>query len=571
MPQRLAFVGASLRVTLGASLLACMVLSCAASEEAPGSGAGALPDVTVEVTWGYGADASADGDSTTATESDPGLMEPSDLDASGEIEATAGDEGGEPSEAGDTAGGEDSQSTALEDASELSDGTPETSTADGFDAEAAQEPLPETVEATEVVDPPDGAECSIDAHCDDDVACTSDSCATDGVCHHVKAPDAAPCDNGDTCTENDYCMSGICFSGNLRNCNDDNPCTSDSCAEGQGCLHLPKSSGPCDDGDPCTGSDHCANGVCVAGSTDLCPVCGDEVCGVPYESCADCPEDCGPCDETDCANSLDDDGDGDTDCLDSDCTDSDDCVEHDCANGLDDDGDGSTDCLDSDCADGDACIEHDCANGLDDDGDGSTDCLDGDCSGTDACVEHDCANGLDDDGDGTTDCLDSDCAGELQCVESDCGNGLDDDGDGATDCLDSDCLTDDGCVPAACAGAPSITCDQPLSGSPESNHLSGFSCGSLGANGDDIVYRFEVPAGVNYFKATVKAVDPEYSDYDLYLVDKSCQASACIDAGTTSSQFDYVSTTVTVGQTLYLVVEEYSGGWQGYELSLACE
>jgi len=64
--------------------------------------------------------------------------------------------------------------------------------------------------------------------------------------------------------------------------------------------------------------------------------------------------------------------------------------------------------------------EGDCANGLDDDGDGAVDCDDPDCAGGYPCVsvppygmpfpyESDCANGLDDDGDGNADCADQDC------------------------------------------------------------------------------------------------------------------------------------------------------------------
>ncbi len=51
-----------------------------------------------------------------------------------------------------------------------------------------------------------------------------------------------------------------------------------------------------------------------------------------------------------------------------------------------------------------------CADGVDNDGDGWTDCGDLDCEADPACdpVEH-CANGLDDDGDGWTDCDDEDC------------------------------------------------------------------------------------------------------------------------------------------------------------------
>lgn len=61
-----------------------------------------------------------------------------------------------------------------------------------------------------------------------------------------------------------------------------------------------------------------------------------------------------------------------------------------------------------------------CADGRDDDGDGATDCDDSDCSTDPACstpAREDCANGVDDDGDGAADCDDSDCAAAPACGE----------------------------------------------------------------------------------------------------------------------------------------------------------
>ena len=59
-----------------------------------------------------------------------------------------------------------------------------------------------------------------------------------------------------------------------------------------------------------------------------------------------------------------------------------------------------------------------CDDGLDNDGDGDIDCDDSDCSGDPACMEmgH-CDDGLDNDGDGDTDCDDSDCAGDPACMD----------------------------------------------------------------------------------------------------------------------------------------------------------
>lgn len=122
------------------------------------------------------------------------------------------------------------------------------------------------------------------------------------------------------------------------------------------------------------------------------------------------------------------------------------------------------------CAQG-ACRERACANGLDDDGDGRSDCLDGDClglpcgaadgglnCGTDAGVRADAGApdagaadagaddagpadaGPADAGDGGPPQADAGFAGGA-CVprEAACDDGADNDGDGSADCADSDC------------------------------------------------------------------------------------------------------------------------------------
>jgi hypothetical protein len=63
--------------------------------------------------------------------------------------------------------------------------------------------------------------------------------------------------------------------------------------------------------------------------------------------------------------------------------------------------------------------EADCGDGVDNDLDGATDCLDSDCTSTPACVpEADCGDGVDNDLDGDTDCGDTDCASAAACVVS---------------------------------------------------------------------------------------------------------------------------------------------------------
>lgn len=96
-------------------------------------------------------------------------------------------------------------------------------------------------------------------------------------------------------------------------------------------------------------------------------------------------------------------------------------VESDCANGIDEDGDGRTDCEDADCAEFPACVPEDCENAIDDNENGLTDCQDPACFTAPACLPPEtCTNGLDDDGDGRTDCADLDCAGSAPCAGSEC-------------------------------------------------------------------------------------------------------------------------------------------------------
>lgn len=122
--------------------------------------------------------------------------------------------------------------------------------------------------------------------------------------------------------------------------------------------------------------------------------------------------------------------------------------ECDCTDGLDDDGDGDIDCADSDCVQNGCCnVECDCTNGIDDDGDGDTDCVDSDCASNFCCdgyFECNCNDGIDNDGNGLTDCADlNSCANNPCCntsiSECDCTDGIDNDDDGNTDCDDLDC------------------------------------------------------------------------------------------------------------------------------------
>lgn len=107
--------------------------------------------------------------------------------------------------------------------------------------------------------------------CDDDNPCTNDSCDGSG-CHHLAQ--TGTCDDGDPCTVGDACDAGMCAPGkNTLVCDDKDPCTADTCEKGTGCTTSPLDGGTCEAGDPCKSGDTCVAGTCVEGTADT--VCDD--------------------------------------------------------------------------------------------------------------------------------------------------------------------------------------------------------------------------------------------------------------------------------------------------------
>lgn len=108
------------------------------------------------------------------------------------------------------------------------------------------------------------------ADCADGNPCTADECLTSGCAH---LPQEATCDDGDACTMGDACSEGTCKGGGGL-CDDDNGCTADSCAQGV-CTHTPID-GACTDGNGCTENDTCKAGVCEG--TPSCTCAKDADC-----------------------------------------------------------------------------------------------------------------------------------------------------------------------------------------------------------------------------------------------------------------------------------------------------
>ncbi|MBM4354309.1 MAG: hypothetical protein FJ109_11020 [Deltaproteobacteria bacterium] len=136
-------------------------------------------------------------------------------------------------------------------------------------------------------------------NCDDKNPCTSDSCEPAAGC--LNQPNTLPCDDANACTTADTCAAGACVGGPAPKCDDGNKCTDDSCDKLLGCLNV-NNTVPCDDGNKCTEGDACGNGACQAGAPLSCDdknVCTSEVC-VPAVGCVVIPN-MNPCsDENPC-------------------------------------------------------------------------------------------------------------------------------------------------------------------------------------------------------------------------------------------------------------------------------
>ena len=110
-----------------------------------------------------------------------------------------------------------------------------------------------------------------DGTCDDSNPCTVDACQpADGKCSHGNLA-GGPCDaDGTVCTADDTCKGGSCVAGNALDCGDNNVCTDDACDAVAGCVHLPNKESCDADDDACTVGDACADGGCSKGAVKDC-------------------------------------------------------------------------------------------------------------------------------------------------------------------------------------------------------------------------------------------------------------------------------------------------------------
>ncbi len=127
--------------------------------------------------------------------------------------------------------------------------------------------------------------------CDDGLPCTADACDKVAGCRNPPEPDGTRCDDGDGCTESDYCSAARCLPGAAVDCNDDNPCTDDTCTQGA-CAHEPNDHGEaCYEGPAATeGVGACAPGMRRCSYGDFGPCEGQVL--PETESCDRADNDC---------------------------------------------------------------------------------------------------------------------------------------------------------------------------------------------------------------------------------------------------------------------------------------
>ncbi len=337
--------------------------------------------------------------------------------------------------------------------------------------------------------------------CDDGAACTTDACTPAAGCQFLPVPDGNACSDGSACTTLDACKAGKC-AGSILSCDDNNPCTADSCDPTSGCTSA-ATGGGCDDGNACTSLDHCQGGACLGGGN----ACDDQ------NPCTDDSCKAGACSHA--ANSAP--------CTDgSACTTQDTCQGAVCVGGTKLDCDDKNSCTFDGCAaasgclhavsaatcdDGDACTSGDACQNLDGVGlcrgatldcndqnlctsdscdkiagcqhsPNTAPCNDGDaCTTQDACKDGNCAAGKAKNCDDGNICTQDLCvAASGACANTDVAATLCDDGKPCTDdlchpilgcshvnnaaaCSDGDaCTTGDGCSGGKCSSTGTQTC-----------------------------------------------------------------------------------------------------------------
>jgi MYXO-CTERM domain-containing protein len=100
--------------------------------------------------------------------------------------------------------------------------------------------------------------------------CTGETCDPAQGCLFEPMANGTSCSNGNACDGAETCLNGMCTSGTALNCNDNNPCTADSCNPAVGgCLNTDLADGTNCGGGLC-GEATCSAGKCISHDTATC-------------------------------------------------------------------------------------------------------------------------------------------------------------------------------------------------------------------------------------------------------------------------------------------------------------
>ena len=306
--------------------------------------------------------------------------------------------------------------------------------------------------------------------CDDGNDCTIDTCAgTDGCVYEPLSE--GECLDGDACTIADHCEEGVCV-GTPVECDDDNPCTEDTC-DGLGGCAFSNVVALCDDGDPCTLGDLCQEGICSGSANLTCDdgnSCTDDSCGADgciFEPNEQACDDGNACTTDDACNV--------STCLGTqvDCDDGNLCTTDSCdiaigclaANN-------EQPCDDADvCTQGDICTDGACSPGTASECDDGNPCTDDSCDSAAGCQfianEQSC-----DDNNACTSlsmCKSGACVGEAAvdcddnnlCTTDSCDPAMGcENVNNTSPCTDDDpCTVGDACADGACEAGNALPCD----------------------------------------------------------------------------------------------------------------
>ncbi len=297
----------------------------------------------------------------------------------------------------------------------LADGKPNAPPGGGLSACLAETPDAESCDGQD--NDCDGE--TDESTCDDNEECTVDACDAKDGCKHTNK--SGPCDaDGTSCTQDDVCKDGKCEAGKVLNCDDNNPCTKDTCDPKDGCKYE-NTQAPCNaDDNDCTVADKCKEGKCVAGEAKSCDAgkeCVTGSCSIVDGKCKYTVTDGFAC------------NDGDQ------CTKDEKCVGELCKGQ-------PLKCDDLDACTADSCdpktgCNHKAATGPCDDGNACTEkdvCSSGKCQGSPADIKTKCGDN-------------NDCTSDLCDPKSGCQNKPLD----ATDCDDGNtCTQGDKCAQGLC-------------------------------------------------------------------------------------------------------------------------